>query len=621
MPPVAKADPNAAAAQGRGRQGRRGGRGQGQPRGAKERLAAIEAKADEAEKAAQERIAAAKAKAEEAEKAAQARADEAEQAAQARISDTEKGVRSAPEAVEARPRRPRSAPRQAEQRLEAQQQAEEVQRQAEGPAQARGQQQAEQASGQAEQLAAQEQAAAPGRSAQAAGQRPSRPRPQQLRRAPAPPRSVPPRPVAAPAPPPCSRWPSACTTSTSARASPPATASSAEAQSRHDELVGDGQSKHDELLYAGQSRYDELLNTGQASTTSSGTAQSRHDELVSEATTKHEQMITEARERSTGMVHEAQQKKAQILEELGRERSLLEKKIDELRTFERDYRARLKNYIEEQLADLDADRCRAREDGEGEEQGDGRAPGRPAVAALRSAPPAAVQDEERPPHRGGRSSCVPVSPGPQATTCPSARIPRTASRVRVAGSRSVSSQVAPAATYGAGSTPCSSATTTSNGPLGVVARARTAGHRLGELVGGGEVDREEAVVGGRPGHRPAVARGTPRPTPGRDPRTGVGWKAMPSTWTWRAVVVHRLARPGGAQDGERLVEQLGPDPVVDLLAGAGVLAAEPVAAQARRRGRAGRRRAGRAVAVSRATFTGRRRASGVTIGPSSDRAR
>jgi hypothetical protein len=52
------------------------------------------------------------------------------------------------------------------------------------------------------------------------------------------------------------------------------------------------------------------------------------------------------------MVHEAQQKKAQILEELGRERSLLEKKIDELRTFERNYRASLKDYIERQLSDL-----------------------------------------------------------------------------------------------------------------------------------------------------------------------------------------------------------------------------------------------------------------------------
>ena len=54
----------------------------------------------------------------------------------------------------------------------------------------------------------------------------------------------------------------------------------------------------------------------------------------------------------TGMVAEAQQKKASILEELGRERGLLERKIDELRGFERDYRSRLHDYIAGQLEDL-----------------------------------------------------------------------------------------------------------------------------------------------------------------------------------------------------------------------------------------------------------------------------
>ncbi len=52
------------------------------------------------------------------------------------------------------------------------------------------------------------------------------------------------------------------------------------------------------------------------------------------------------------MVAEAQQKKASILEELGRQRSLLERKIEELRGFERDYRSRLHDYIQAQLADL-----------------------------------------------------------------------------------------------------------------------------------------------------------------------------------------------------------------------------------------------------------------------------
>ena len=64
-------------------------------------------------------------------------------------------------------------------------------------------------------------------------------------------------------------------------------------------------------------------------------------------------MITEARERSTGMVHEAQQRKQQILEELAAERTQLEQKIDELRTFERDYRSRLKAFIGGQLSELE----------------------------------------------------------------------------------------------------------------------------------------------------------------------------------------------------------------------------------------------------------------------------
>ena len=82
------------------------------------------------------------------------------------------------------------------------------------------------------------------------------------------------------------------------------------------------------------------------------TATTQRDEMLSTATTQRDDMLTEARERSTGMVAEAQQKKASILEELGRERGLLERKIEELRGFERDYRSRLHSYIQGQLAEL-----------------------------------------------------------------------------------------------------------------------------------------------------------------------------------------------------------------------------------------------------------------------------
>jgi hypothetical protein len=53
------------------------------------------------------------------------------------------------------------------------------------------------------------------------------------------------------------------------------------------------------------------------------------------------------------MVAEAQQKRAELLQALGEERSSLQKKIDEMKTFERDYRVRLKSHLEGQLLQLE----------------------------------------------------------------------------------------------------------------------------------------------------------------------------------------------------------------------------------------------------------------------------
>ena len=49
-----------------------------------------------------------------------------------------------------------------------------------------------------------------------------------------------------------------------------------------------------------------------------------------------------------------QEKSRKILGALEQQRSVLERKVEQLRGFERDYRSRLKAYIEGQLRDLDA---------------------------------------------------------------------------------------------------------------------------------------------------------------------------------------------------------------------------------------------------------------------------
>ncbi len=83
-------------------------------------------------------------------------------------------------------------------------------------------------------------------------------------------------------------------------------------------------------------------------------AQRLHDEHVSNGEQERDRLVGEAQETSTRLVREAEEKQAETLGSLEQERALLERKIDELRGFERDYRSRLKSYLENQLRDLDS---------------------------------------------------------------------------------------------------------------------------------------------------------------------------------------------------------------------------------------------------------------------------
>jgi regulator of protease activity HflC (stomatin/prohibitin superfamily) len=63
--------------------------------------------------------------------------------------------------------------------------------------------------------------------------------------------------------------------------------------------------------------------------------------------------VGEAKSQANRIVREAEETSQRTLGQLEQERSLLERKIDELRVFERDYRTRLKSYLENLLGDLD----------------------------------------------------------------------------------------------------------------------------------------------------------------------------------------------------------------------------------------------------------------------------
>jgi DivIVA domain-containing protein len=83
-------------------------------------------------------------------------------------------------------------------------------------------------------------------------------------------------------------------------------------------------------------------------------AQKLHDDYVRSGQEESERLISEAKEEGARIVREAEETSHRTMSQLEQERSLLERKIDELRLFERDYRTRLKSYLQNLLGDLEA---------------------------------------------------------------------------------------------------------------------------------------------------------------------------------------------------------------------------------------------------------------------------
>ncbi|SDC72976.1 DivIVA domain-containing protein [Sanguibacter gelidistatuariae] len=82
-------------------------------------------------------------------------------------------------------------------------------------------------------------------------------------------------------------------------------------------------------------------------------AQKLHDDHVRAGQDEGDRLISEAKSEGSRIVREAEETSQRTLTQLEQERSLLERKIDELRIFERDYRTRLKSYLQNLLGDLD----------------------------------------------------------------------------------------------------------------------------------------------------------------------------------------------------------------------------------------------------------------------------
>ena len=121
------------------------------------------------------------------------------------------------------------------------------------------------------------------------------------------------------------------------------------------QMLALAQQTADQHLAQSKSEAERLLAESQANAHAAlGTAQAQADKMLADAKARAEQMERESAAKAAQSVHDAEQRVSALTAQLDQRKSALERRVDELRTFEREYRTRLKSYLESQLRDLDS---------------------------------------------------------------------------------------------------------------------------------------------------------------------------------------------------------------------------------------------------------------------------
>ena len=74
--------------------------------------------------------------------------------------------------------------------------------------------------------------------------------------------------------------------------------------------------------------------------------------MLADAQTRSETQLRQAQEKADALQADAERKHSEIMGTINQQRTVLEGRLEQLRTFEREYRTRLKTYLESQLEEL-----------------------------------------------------------------------------------------------------------------------------------------------------------------------------------------------------------------------------------------------------------------------------
>jgi DivIVA domain-containing protein len=108
-------------------------------------------------------------------------------------------------------------------------------------------------------------------------------------------------------------------------------------------VAGDGEQQALRVLMMAQRTADEHVSD----------ARREADKLLTDARTKSDELTRDARTKAETLERDARQRHQEVMGGLDSKRTALQKHIEELKQFEREYRTRLKAYLESQLRDLE----------------------------------------------------------------------------------------------------------------------------------------------------------------------------------------------------------------------------------------------------------------------------
>jgi DivIVA domain-containing protein len=137
-------------------------------------------------------------------------------------------------------------------------------------------------------------------------------------------------------------------------AAAPAPAAAAPTETIKVTTVADASSAAARLLEIATRNADELV--GEAKDQADkiiGEARTKAERLESESKSKADRVESDARTRSQMLDSETAERRQQLFGDLEKEKEKLNAEVENLRSFEREYRSRLKSYFQQQLAALD----------------------------------------------------------------------------------------------------------------------------------------------------------------------------------------------------------------------------------------------------------------------------